>query len=95
MSTETVKSANTMAGGWTDFHNLTDADLAVFNKALKGLDGVNYTPEQVATQVVAGTNYKFKCKAVPVVLDPVEYTAIVEIFESLDGKVSITQIIKE
>ena len=35
----------------------------VVRRATTGMTGVSYTPESVATQVVAGTNYRFICTA--------------------------------
>ncbi|MFQ2018524.1 hypothetical protein ACK34I_15280 [Aeromonas veronii] len=51
-----------LVGGWTAYHKLTAEDQAVFDQALKGFVGVQYVPFEVSTQVVAGTNYRFKCK---------------------------------
>ncbi|MGK4472928.1 hypothetical protein [Aeromonas molluscorum] len=51
-----------LVGGWTAYHKLTAKDQAVFDQALKGFVGVQYVPFEVSTQVVAGTNYRFKCK---------------------------------
>jgi len=71
-------------GGWTKYHALTPEDQVVFDEALQGFVGVKYTPNEVSTQVVAGTNYRFKCTAsVPPAL--VVWEAIVEIFKPLDG----------
>ena len=56
MSTE-----QTIPGGWTPYRPLTAEDRKVFNEAMKGFVGVTYTPNEVSTQVVAGTNYRFKC----------------------------------
>jgi len=80
MSTKTV-----IAGGWTAYHQLTAEDQKVFNEAMKDHHnlGVKYTPQSVATQVVAGINYRFKCEAEPVVLEPIQWEAIVEIFQPL------------
>ncbi|WP_421207133.1 hypothetical protein [Aeromonas enteropelogenes] len=49
-----------LVGGWTAYHKLTAEDQAVFDQALKGFVGVQYVPFEVSTQVVAGTNYRFK-----------------------------------
>ena len=51
-----------IVGGYVDVEDgtLTDELKDIFNKALEGLTGATYEPiELVATQVVAGTNYKF------------------------------------
>tara|TARA_B110000967_G_C18525111_1_gene382986 strand:+ start:281 stop:553 length:273 start_codon:yes stop_codon:yes gene_type:complete len=86
----TTKTQNLM-GGWTPYHDLTTQDRIIFDEALKGFVGVTYTPGSVSTQVVAGTNYRFKCTAS---IPPAEvvWEAIVEIFNTLDGKPHITGI---
>ena len=58
---------------------------------MKGFVGVKYTPNEVSTQVVAGTNYRYKCTAS---MPPAEiiWEAIVEIFKPLDGPPVITGI---
>lgn len=70
-------------GGWTEFRPLTPEDKEVFDKAMEGLDGVGYKPTEVATQVVAGTNYCFYCEATIVCKEPVKYKATVYIFRPL------------
>ncbi|WP_075342632.1 hypothetical protein [Tenacibaculum agarivorans] len=96
MSNQTATKENTLVGGWTAYRPLTAEDKAVFEEALNGFVGVIYTPEQVATQVVAGTNYRFKCSA-SVPPSDVVWEAIVEIFQPLPGQgkphiVSITKL---
>lgn len=80
-------------GGWTTYGPLTANDQKVWAEAMKGFVGVKYTPQSVATQLVAGTNYRFKCTAS---MPPSEavWEAIVEIFAPLDGTPYITGIIK-
>ncbi|CAM1361750.1 hypothetical protein [Tenacibaculum soleae] len=92
MSTETLKAKETLLGGWTSYGSLTTEDRKVFDEALNGFVGVNYEPTAVSTQVVAGTNYRFKCNAS---IPPAEvmWEAIVEIFQPLgDVKPHITGI---
>lgn len=51
------------AGAYTADRAITPDDLAVFETAMKGVaDTKTYEPTQVATQVVAGTNYRFTVK---------------------------------
>lgn len=47
-----------LCGGYTQQHELSDEDIALF-RAVVG-EGT-YTPLTVATQVVAGLNYRFCC----------------------------------
>lgn len=48
-----------MCGAYAEYHALTDEDARVFGTAYKY--GAKLTPRSVATQVVAGTNYKYIC----------------------------------
>lgn len=52
-----------VVGGYSEPHNLTDEELAIFQQATSNLQGVEYKPMNVATQIVAGVNYRFLCKA--------------------------------
>lgn len=60
-----------LVGGWTAYHKLTAKDQAVFDAALKGFVGGQYKPFEVSTQVVAGTNYRFKCKSTVPLPNPI------------------------
>lgn len=91
MSTEVLKKP-VIVGGWTAYHALTAEDKKVFDEALTGFVGVSYEPQTVSTQIVAGTNYRFKCSATLPGPEPIQWEAIVEIFESLGGKPHITSI---
>ncbi len=83
-----------LVGGWTPFHELTAQDREVFNEATEGkILGVNYDPYLVSTQVVNGTNYRFKCHA-SVPPSNVIWEAIVEIFKPINGEAHVTQIIR-
>jgi len=84
---------NEMPGGWTEYRDLTSEDKAVFDEALQGFVGVNYTPNSVATQVVAGVNYRFKCTAT--LHRPngdTKWEVIVEIYQPLEGTPHIISI---
>lgn len=86
--------APTVVGGWTPFRPLDAHSKAVFAKATEGLMGAKYTPKQVSTQVVSGTNYRFRCDAELVVPGAPKFTAIVEIYEPLRGEPVITRIVR-
>ena len=49
-----------LVGAYTGARSVSKEELALFRATYKG--EVVLTPESVATQVVAGTNYKFVCK---------------------------------
>ena len=85
-----------IAGGWTraDSPELTEEQLALFEKAFEGMTGADYIPvAYVASQVVAGTNHLFLVRTAPVVQDPVETYALVSVYEDLDGNAEILEII--
>ena len=81
-----------LVGGWTVYHKLTPNDQEVFKEALTGFVGVQYSPELVSTQVVNGTNYRFKCTATLPGSPGTSWQAIVEIYAPINGKPHITQI---
>lgn len=86
-------SENThLFGGWSPYHKLDSEDKTVFDEALAGFVGVDYQPFSVSTQLVAGKNYRFKCHATLPGPIRLEWEAIVEIFQPLDGKPFITGI---
>jgi len=50
-----------LAGGYGEYRDLIDEEQAFFESVYQG--EVALTPKQVATQVVAGTNYRFLCES--------------------------------
>ena len=83
-------------GGWTEAESnaLTEEQLEIFNKAMDGIEGAEYTPvAYVASQVVSGTNHLFLVKALPTVPDAVETYSLVSIYEDLEGNSQINDII--
>ncbi|MBO4242017.1 MAG: hypothetical protein J5883_01915 [Clostridiales bacterium] len=84
-----------VVGGWeiaSDYLVNSERE-AVFDKAVGDLDGVDYDPMYyLGSQVVAGTNHCFLCRASAVVPDPVPYWALVYIYEDLQGEAEITKI---
>lgn len=94
MKTETLTENNTILGGWSPYAPLTAEDRKVFDEAMAGLVGVNYSPQLVSKQVVAGMNYRFKCEA-SMPPSMVIWEAIVEIFQPLgDQKPHVVGIIR-
>jgi hypothetical protein len=86
-------------GGWTDWNFAISKEAQqVFDAAVKGLLGVQYTPLAFATQVVAGTNYCFLSKAK--VVHPIAPERVVKlyIFQPLptapETKPHITEIVE-
>lgn len=67
-SCENIKSlwGNTsehVVGGYSKQRKPTHEEEELFKRATASLQGVEYKPINVATQIVAGTNYRFLCKA--------------------------------
>jgi len=83
-------------GGWqtqTDT-TVTDEARAAFDKAMTELVGVNYVPVALlATQVVSGTNYCLLCQSTVVYPGAQMNYCLVYLYEDLDGKVEITNIV--
>jgi hypothetical protein len=73
-----------IAGGFTNFRPLTPADRALFDKVMSSIISVTYEPTEVASQVVAGTNYKFR--AIATIPNYDTYHVVVTIFEPLPGQ---------
>lgn len=89
---EALAVGGTIPGGWSLYGPLDASARAVFEEAMHGFVGVRYAPLDVATQVVAGENYKYFCNATPVTQAPLNEGAIVQIFRPLQGKPHVTYI---
>lgn len=86
-----------VVGGWTAAEDakLTDEAQAAFDKAMEGFVGVSYTPVAlIGTQLVSGMNYCLLCEARVVYPDAQPYYALVYIYQDLQGKASITDVVK-
>lgn len=57
--------SSAICGGYTKQRDITEDELAMFRTATEEMTDAVYTALSVATQVVAGTNYKFRCKYEP------------------------------
>ena len=82
-----------VAGGWSDGESpvITEAQKAVFDKAMEKIIGVDYTPiAYLGSQVVAGRNHRFLCRAKPVGPGSPETYSVVEIYEDLENNASVT-----
>lgn len=86
-----------VTGGWTpvDGAEMTDEARDAFDKAMEGLVGVNYIPVALlGKQLVSGMNYCILCEATVVYPDAQPYYALVYIYQDLQGKASVTNIVK-
>lgn len=87
-----------LAGGWTPSADpaVTEELKALFDKGTETLTGAGYIPVAfLGTQVVAGTNYAFLCRAVtayPGALETEPAYAMVYLYQDLSGNVSILSI---
>lgn len=84
-----------MLGGFVDVEDgtLTDELKDIFNKALDGFLGATYEPvELVATQVVAGTNYKFLANGTKTTNPITKGSYYVIIYKDLEGNIELKNI---
>ena len=82
-------------GGWQKVENgvITPELQEMFDKAMQGLDGVNYVPlELLETQVVAGMKYRFRCESTVVYPGAQAKEAIVTIYKDPQGNLEVTNI---
>ena len=94
----TAASAEPLTGGWTPSEDpaVTEELKALFDKGTETLTGVSYLPvAYLGSQVVAGTNHAFLCRAVtayPGALETAPAYAMVYLYQDLGGQVSILSI---
>jgi hypothetical protein len=82
-------------GGWTNPDPTIPLEARkVFNDSMRCFVGVEYEPVSVATQVVAGMNYRFACDATPLYPGATPYPADVYIYQPLKGDPYIYQILQ-
>ena len=84
-----------MEGGWTNAEDpeITPELRKLCEKAMDGLEGAVHTPVALlATQVVAGTNYRILFRTTIVVPDAVETYSIGTLYEDLEGNVTLTDL---
>ena len=87
--------AEPLMGGWevAEDTKITEDQKAVFDKAMEGLVGVNYEPiAYLASQVVAGMNHCFLCKATVVYPNAMPAYKLVFIYQDLQGSATILNI---
>jgi len=91
-------AAEPLTGGWTPSADpaVTEELKALFEKGTEALTGMDYVPvAYLGSQVVAGTNHAFLCRAVtayPGSLETEPGYAMVYLYEDLGGGVSILSI---
>lgn len=83
-----------LAGGWTETESLDVTKEAgnALQAATANLTGVSYSPVALlATQVVAGTNYRLLCEVSPADQNPECRYTLVVVYEGVDGTTSILE----
>ena len=86
-----------IVGGWDEPESLevTDEAKTALDKACETLTGTEYTPVALlATQVVAGTNYRIICESKPSVPNAESSYVIVTVYADLQGNAEITDTIE-
>ncbi|MCL2493218.1 MAG: hypothetical protein FWF33_04135 [Clostridiales bacterium] len=84
-----------IVGGYSADRDVTPDDLGIFRLAMKGAGAdVSYEPTRVATQVVAGLNYRFTATATPRTGPSGTYTVQITIFKPLQGDPQLTNIVR-
>lgn len=81
-----------MNGVYTEFHALTEEDVQLFTDVMAEHVGVEVEPIAVATQIVAGINFRFFCNASVATPHARSYPAMVTIFKSLAGTTELMGI---
>jgi len=79
-----------LCGGYSEYREIFDEDLELF-KATVHQEGMEFIPERVATQVVAGMNYQFHCRYNNLVKGSAGICRIT-IYKDLQGKAEVTSI---
>ena len=91
--TVSVEQEHPTVGGWSAVQDptITDEYVGYINSVLNNKnDGVIYEPVALlATQVVAGTNYRFLCRKTVTFPQKKLTYSIVDIFRSLDGQTEL------
>ena len=86
---------DTLEGGWVPAEDptVTPEMKALCDRAVENLVGAVYTPAALlATQVVAGTNYRLLFRVAPVAPDGEETYAIGTLYEDLEGNVTLEEV---
>lgn len=60
-NTTSKNTQEVMVGAYSQYNKINSEDDSLFNAVMESYDNLKLTPMKVAHQVVAGTNYKFKC----------------------------------
>ncbi|MDR1541619.1 MAG: hypothetical protein LBU32_27245 [Clostridiales bacterium] len=88
---EKTRKSKPMPGGYTEDRELEPEDMEIFEAVMADAEDAEYEPTLVATQVVAGVNYRFTATATS---DDVQPNLVyVYIYQPLDGTPELTEIV--
>ena len=94
-TTTPIEHIDINTGGWSAAEDtgITDEQRSLFEKAMEALVGVNYEPvAYLGSQIVAGLNHCFLCRATVVAPDAQPTYKLVYIYEGLDGNTDVLDI---
>ena len=86
-----------LMGGWAEAQSpeMTEDATKAFETATETLTGAEYKPAALlATQVVAGINYRILCQAKATVPNAEPYYVIITVYADLDGNAEITDTVE-
>ena len=99
LSAASAEDSRHLSGGWTPSADpaVTEELKALFDKGTETLTGMSYVPVvYLGSQVVAGTNHAFLCKAETAYpgmgMEPESSYSVVYLYEDLSGNVTILSI---
>jgi len=82
-------------GGWSVFRHLTPEERILFDKVMQQIIGVGYEPLSVSTQIVEGTNYRFRALGTIIIPSMSQFNATIEIQQHPKGEAILISIIRE
>lgn len=88
--TQSSDNQDVVCGGYSDLRLLTADDSLAFSSAVK--DNENLKPVLVSSQIVAGTNYNFRCEQMNA--DSTFSSVDVKVFQPLEGEPKVDSIVK-
>ena len=80
-----------LSGGYSEDRALTEEEMEIFDVVTDALDGVHYEPTLVATQYVAGINYRFTVTVTPTASDPEPYTTYIYAYKPSGGSPKLSE----
>lgn len=88
--TQSSDNQDVVCGGYSELRLLTADDSLAFTSAVK--DNENLKPVLVSSQIVAGTNYNFRCEQMNA--DSTFSSVDVKVFQPLEGEPKVDSIVK-